>query len=106
MTTLNKCECLRRRLFLKLNDYFAPATRVSKNGNPNRDTYTETDWLTVYPTNRAILINKYNMTEYNAIPIHTNCTNVPYSINVFFFFEQVGYLSGDPLNEIVGAYVK
>jgi hypothetical protein len=106
----DKCECLRRMLFNKLNDYFAPSNVVSKNGNPATDTFNKTDWIDIYPLNRNLLKNA--TTTYDTflrslnLTIDNVCLNVPYKLNVWFFFEKTGSSHGLPIYEIVGSYVR
>jgi hypothetical protein len=103
LTQPNTCLCLRRILFNKLNDYFAPSNYVSKNGNPNMANFTSTDWVNVYPTNR-VLANQ-SMNNMNISNIYT-CLDVPSKINIWFLYANVGKSNGSSFYEIVGTYVR
>ena len=101
-TTSDNCECLRRILFTKLNDYFAPANVVSRNGNPNMSNFDEADWINVYPSTRNLLINDPS----NQNGLNNMCFNVPYKLNVWFMFQTTGSSNGLPINEIIGSYIR
>ena len=103
LTQADKCLCLRRILFNKLNDYFAPSNYVSKNGNPDMTSFNASDWLNVYPTKR--LLANQSISNRNISNIYT-CLDVPSKINVWFFYADVGKLNGTSFYEIVGTYVR
>jgi hypothetical protein len=103
----DKCECLRRMIFNKLNDYFAPSNLVSRNGNPNKDTFNSSDWINIYPINRTLLQNALlNASNNLSLTINNVCLNVPYKLNAWFFFEKTGNSYGQPIYEIVGSYIR
>jgi hypothetical protein len=118
-------------LFNKLNDYFAPANVVSRNGNPNMATFNSSDWIRMYPVKRTLLQNPLTLTSDNsfnasAIVAQLNvsnatnltdfaflfsnannvCFNVPYKINVVFFYVKAGNVNGNTINNIVGSSVR
>lgn len=96
------CSCLKRIIFKKLNDYFAPSNYVSKNGNPDMTKFTESDWINVYPVNRVLKFNDQNEVDENL----NRCSNVPYKISIWFFYADAGRLNGKTINEITGTYVR
>lgn len=97
------CLNLKRIVFQKLNSYFAPANYVSKNGNPDSNGFNESDWINVYPSTRTYL-NEEIAGQLN-FSLNT-CLNVPYRINVWFFYQRVGKSNGEEVFEIVGSYVR
>jgi len=102
---INKnCLCLRRIMFKKLNDYFAPSNFVSKNGNPNilNGNFDETDWLKVYPEKRIMDVSKDNPNE----QLFDQCSNVPSKILISIFHVFSGRSNSESINEIIGVYVK
>jgi hypothetical protein len=113
LNSVQKCECLRRVLFTKLNDYFAPSNYLSKNGNPNFTKFSTDDWLKVFPSIRPLKLNDYSFLNNNQSSTGLDldnlnyklCMNVPHKIHVWFFFLQSGYFNGESLNEIIGSYI-
>ena len=89
------CQCLRRVVFNKLNDYFAPSNFVSKNGK-----FDKSSWIPVFPSTR-------NMTalDYSKIASGT-CPDVPYKLTAYFMYSNVGKSIGEPIYEIIGTYLK
>ncbi|RNA01778.1 tectonic-2 isoform X2 [Brachionus plicatilis] len=96
-----KCGSIRSIMFQKLNDYFVPSNRVSKNGNANVDLYNETEWLEVFRSQ----FNESMNDGKNSDGIN-RCRNVPYKVNLYLFYGDVGRQNGQVINEIFGAYVK
>ena len=92
------CVCLRRIIFQKLNDYYAPSNFVSKNGNANMSIFNSNDWLNVYPASRYF-------NETSTVNL-TMCPNVPYKMKIDFFFAQSGKKNGQSFNEIIGVHIK
>ncbi|CAF0843994.1 unnamed protein product [Brachionus calyciflorus] len=96
-----KCASLRKIMFEKLNDYFAPSNRISKNGNPNLINFNETiDWLKVFPESRNLVLNNGSNSDG-----FSTCLQVPYKINLWFFYGDVGKQNGELIKEILGVYV-
>ncbi len=102
---INKnCLCLRRIIFKKLNDYFAPSNFVSKNGNPNllNGNFNETDWIKVFPEKRIINDTQDSSNETN----FDQCSNVPSKILINIFHVFSGRANSESINEIIGVYVR
>lgn len=97
----DKCKSIRKIMFQKLNDYFVASNRVSKNGRPNLELYNETEWLEVFRSKFNESINDGK--DSDGI---NRCRNVPYKVNLYLFYGDVGRLNGEVINEILGAYVK
>ena len=95
--TLN-CNNLRKILFNKLNDYYAPSNLVSTNGNPNMSIYNSSDWVPVYPSSRYLDLNDSSNDSYQ-------CINIPYKMNVYFFFSTIGEINKTKVNQIKGTYI-
>ena len=96
----SRCTCLRRLMFNKMNDYFAPANFVSKNGNPNMTSFNKNDWLDVYPSVRNFREKSGISTDEDSV-----CLQVPYKISVNFYIAQTGRKNGVYFNEIIGTYL-
>ena len=99
----DNCQCLKRIIFNKLNDYFVPSNFVSKNGNPNMDIFNSSDWLNVYPSKR--ILSSQSTSDSNLSSIYA-CLDVPYKINVWFLYTEAGKSNGSAFYEIVGTYVR
>jgi hypothetical protein len=85
------CNSLRKIIFNKLNDYFAPSNVISINGNPNMSIYNSSDWLKIYPLVRNLNVN-------DSIYESNQCSNVPYKLNVNIFYSSNN-------DTITGAYI-
>jgi hypothetical protein len=96
---INNCDCLRRVLFNKLNDYFVPFNKLSKDGNPN-ETYSTNDWIDVYPLTRQIEDTDLNG-ELNLFG--NQCINVPSKVTLWIFYKMSGKQRGETLSNIVGS---
>lgn len=93
------CDIIKKVIFNKINDYFAPSNFVSKNGNPDMQKFDTNDWIDVFPNQRIL-----NNTQDSNSNIFTVC-KVPYRINVWFFYLTNGKLQGEPFYEIAGTYL-
>lgn len=96
------CLCLKRIIFNKLNDYFAPSNLISINGNPNMNEYVESDWLNIYPLNRYLKFTDVAQTDPNT----GACLNVPYKLSIWFFYTNAGKSDGKTIREITGTYIR
>lgn len=97
----DKCKSIRQIMFQKLNDYFVASNRVSKNGRPNLELYNETEWLEVFRSKFNESLNDGKNSDGTS-----KCRNVPYKVNLYLFYGDVGRLNGEVINEIIGTYVK
>jgi hypothetical protein len=96
------CTNMKRVVFNKLNNYFAPSNFVSKNGNPNMGTFNAADWVNVYPETRTYVNEQQPSLNFSL----NTCKNVPFRINAWFFYSHVGKSSGEEIYEIIGSYVR
>lgn len=97
LTNTSNCNALRKIIFNKLNDYFAPANLISKNGNP-RTPYNSTDWINLYPNSRYL-----SVTDSTDDP--NKCSNIPYKMMIYFFYSPVSISDQITSSEIIGAYI-
>lgn len=98
LTTLDNCNKLRKIIFKKINDYFVPSNLVSKNGNPNMTVHNQSDWLKVYPDSRFLNVNDSSFDP-------NQCVNMPYKLNIYFFYLPVGESNNQIISEILGTYI-
>lgn len=103
LKTVAGCNNLRRLVFKKLNSYYVPANVVSKNGNPNITQFVDTDWTSVLPAGERSFVNE---TSTSLITSLSTCGDVPYRINVFFFYQLVGKTNGENVYQIVSTNVR
>ena len=98
LTNTANCNNLRKIIFYKLNDYYAPSNLVSINGHPNMKIYNSSDWLNVYPASRFL-----NLIDSSPDPY--KCINIPYKMNVYFFHSKIGTINKTDVNQITGTYI-
>ncbi len=98
LTNTANCNNLRKIIFNKLNDYYAPSNLVSINGHPNMSVHNSSEWLKIYPSSRFLDLNDSSPDPYK-------CINIPYQMNVQFFYSTIGTINKTNVNQITGAYI-